>query len=115
MIIKLRDVEPFADNDVDQQAVQSFLRTLNGNEMFEFNSNVKPKSVMFSYATNKLPKWGQISGYLLNVTIDEWDAAFQFLTPEAVYENHIIGKLTIEQGENIQGIKLIAEKLDVQF
>lgn len=115
MTIQLKEVEPFIDNEADEQNVNAFLRTLTGNESFEFENDEKPQSVMFSHVTNKLPKWGQLSGYLINIPIDQWDAAFQFLTPEAVYENHVIGKITIERGENIEGVVISTEKLDLKF
>ena len=115
MFVTLREIEPFNVEPVSNEDAALFMRHLTGNETFEFDGDQEPKSMMINELKFNLPRHSYASGYLLNVNIEMFEQAGKFLTMEAVYENHIIGKIYIEYGSNIQGVNLNAERLSLNF
>ena len=100
MLLMLQQVQAANISSVtnNQEAAQ-FMRHLTGNEMFDFNSKIMPKSMLIHSLKCNYPSHSVASGWLYRVSLDQIEISDY--SNEQLQEL-MIGTITIEFGGTLK-------------
>lgn len=113
MIVRLREMEPFNIETVDNHQAALFTQHLTGNEIFEFDGDEKPKSFMIFTLKFNYPRHSFAHAWLLSTDIDTFlDVcnSGRYNTMEPIMKMYVIGRIEIEYGGNLTDTVLSANK-----
>jgi len=109
---KIKDIQVSNFPPLEIAEVTSYFRYLNGEEVFNFQSDKKPVSIIMYALEDNYPDHSTAKGFLLPIDIPTWEselASGRYSDIGAYLEEYMIGTIKIEHGGSINGIKLIAE------
>lgn len=116
MIVKLREMEPFNIETVDNHQAALFTSRLTGNETFEFDGDQKPKSFEIYTLKYNYPRHSFAHAWLLSIDIDSYLNVCNsglYNTMEPIYKKYVIGRIEIEYGGNLTNTVISVRKVNL--
>lgn len=114
MLVAMREIEYFSVYTVDDHQAELFTKHLTGAESFLLTTEGKPKSMMIYSLKYNYPCRSFAYAYLLSVDVDMFRAACaagRDKTTKDIMHEYVVGRVELEFGGDIDGIKIKAMPL----
>ena len=110
-LYRMKNIEAFNVDTVDNDKAAHFFRKLSGNETFTLDTNEKPLSMMFFNLSNNLPQYSYANGFLLSISIDDAETKTGHIDKIGDFLNqHALAAIKVEQGGNLEEAKITVKK-----
>jgi hypothetical protein len=107
VLIKMKEIEPFNLENVNNQQAGLFFHQLTGNETLDYTGNTTPKSILIYSLDYNYPAYSSARGILLSISIDRFMSICQTATDmKQVIDPHSLGQVRFEFGGNLNDTKL---------